>query len=78
MVNDSWADFYTLCYRIYAVTMKKISIAALFAVITASQLGLGICLVTVAVKGKSKVKLQTRKNYISLRASTRFAAVAHV
>jgi len=58
--------------------MKKITIAAVFAVITVSQLGLGVYLVTFAVKEKSKAKLRTRKNYISLRASMHFAAVARV
>lgn len=37
-------------YRIYAVTLKNIPITIGFAVITASQLGLGICLVVFAAR----------------------------
>ena len=60
------------------MTMKNVPIAVGFAIIIASQLALGICLITFAAKGKSKAKLWIRKNYISLRASVRFAAVVHV
>ena len=57
--------------RIYAVTMKNVPIAVGFAVITASQLALGICLVSVTAKRKSEDKLWTRKDRVSLRASLR-------
>jgi len=57
------------CRRIYAVTMKNIFIRVGFAVIATAQLAVGLCLVTLAAERKSKAKLPTRKNYVSLRAS---------
>ena len=53
-------------HRIYAVTRKNIPIAIGFAVITACQLALGICLVTLTAKKGGNTKPLTRKNYFSL------------
>ena len=70
MFNDSELIF-EHCRRIYAVTMKNIPITVGFAVIAAAQLAIGVCLVTFAAEGGSKVKLLIRRNHISLRASVR-------
>ena len=68
MFNDSELIF-EHCHRIYAVTMKKIPITVGFAVIAAAQLAVGLCLVTLAAERKSRAKLRTWKNRVSLRAS---------
>ena len=64
--------------RIYAVTMKNVPIVVGFAIITAGQLAVGICLVTYAARRNSKTKPWTRKNYVSFRAPACFIAIASV
>jgi len=64
--------------RIYAVTMKNVPIVVGFAIITAGQLAVGICLVTYAARSNSKTKPCTRKDYVSFRAPTCFIATASV
>ena len=51
--------------------MKNVPIAVGFAVIAASQLALGICLITFVAKRKSEDKLWIRKDCVSFRASLR-------
>lgn len=46
-------------HRIYAVTMKNFPIAIGFAIITASQLVVGTCLVVAVAKNKGRGKLRT-------------------
>jgi hypothetical protein len=58
--------------------MRNIPIAVGFAIITTSQFALGIYMVVLAAKAKSKAKPQARKNYVSLRTSMLSAAVARV
>ena len=60
------------------MTMKNLLIVVGFAVITASQLALGICLMTFVAKRKSEDKLWIRKVCVSLRASLRFVVIACV
>ena len=60
------------------MTMKNVPIAIGFAVITVSQLALGICLIIFAAKGGGKAILQILKDYISFRMPICFATIAHV
>ena len=66
MLNGS-ALVYERYHRIHAVTMKNTPITVGFVVIATAQLALGICLITLGVKWKSKAKLHTQKNYVSKR-----------
>lgn len=52
-------------YRIYAVTRKHVYITAGFAIITVSQLALGISLVAIAAMRGGKTKFWTRKSLFS-------------
>jgi len=45
-------------HRLYAVTMKNLPIAIGFAIITASQLVVGTCLVVAVAKNKGRDKLE--------------------
>jgi len=60
--SDFEVDTWGRCHRVYAVTRRNVLITTGLAVVTASQLAVGICLVTIAARKKSEVELWTRKN----------------
>ena len=51
------------------MTMKNIPVTAVFGVIVAAQLALGMSVIILAMEEGSKAQPQTRKNYVSFGAS---------